>query len=155
MLAVVLGGLAIVAVAAVVVTQLVGGSGDGSGSRPNTVGQTTPGVDGTPGSAPQPLDRSATTVSVLNGTTVTGLARGAMNRILERGYQEGIVVTNTDQTIQATAIHFARGSRRQALDIARIVGVARDALQPMDQNARVLGGADASVVVIVGADRAQ
>ena len=92
---------------------------------------------------------------MLNGTTVTGLARGAMNRILERGYREGIVVTNTDQTIQKTAVQYAQGNRRQALDVARIVGVGRDALQPIDQNTRVLGGADASVVVIVGADRAQ
>jgi hypothetical protein len=101
-----------------------------------------------------PLNRSDTTVSVLNGTTVTGLARGAMNRILERGYREGIVVTNTDQTIQKSVIHYTQGNRRQALDVAKIVGVGRGALRPMDQNARVLG-ADAPVVVIIGADRAQ
>ncbi len=153
---VVLGGLAIVAVAALLVTQLGGGDDDGPQSQPNTVGQTTPAAEEETGSAtPKPIDRSQTTVSVLNGTTVTGLARGAMNRILERGYREGIVVTNTDQTLQKTVIQFAQGSRRQALDVARIVGVGRGALQPIDQNTRVLGGADAAVVVIVGADRAQ
>ena len=49
------------------------------------------------------------------------------------------VVTNTDQTIQNTVIHWTRGSRRQALDVAKIVGVGRSALKPMDENARVLG----------------
>jgi hypothetical protein len=144
-----------VAVVALLVTQVFGGGEDGQKAQPNTVGQTVPGADDGQASAPQPLNRTETTVSVLNGTTVTGLARGAMNRILERGYREGTVTTNTtDQTIQETVVHFAKGSRRQALDIARIVGVARSRLRPMDENARVLG-ADAPVVVIVGADRAQ
>ena len=154
MLAVVLGGLAAVAVAAVLVTQIGGGDDKGADSEPNTVGQTTA-DDGGSSAAPRPLNREGTTVSVLNGTTVTGLARGAMNRVLERGYREGIVVTNTDQTVPETIIQFAEGSRRQALDVARIVGVDRAALKPLDQNARVLGGADASVVVIVGADSAK
>ena len=145
-----------VAVAVLLVTQVFGGS-DEPAPKPNTVGSVTDAGDGSDDggtTTTAPLNRSDTTVSVLNGTTVTGLARGAMNRILERGYREGIVVTNTDQTIQNTVIHWTRGSRRQALDIAKIVGVGRSALKPMDENARVLG-ADAPVVVIIGADRAQ
>lgn len=134
------------------ITQVFGGD-DGPAPKPNVVAQPA-GSDGDSPSTAAPLDRAGTVVSVLNGTTVTGLARGAMNRILERGYREGIVVTNTDQTLEKTVIQYARGSRRQALDIARIVGVDRTALQSLDQNARVLG-ADAPVVVIVGADRAQ
>ena len=133
-------------VAALLVTQIGGGDDKGANSEPNTVGQM-PTDDGGSSAAPRPLNRE--------GTTVTGLARGAMNRVLERGYREGIVVTNTDQTVPETIIQFAEGSRRQALDVAKIVGVDRAALKPLDQNARVLGGADASVVVIVGADSAK
>ncbi len=151
--AVVFGGVALIAIAALLVTQVFGGD-EGPPQKPNTVGQASDEGADTSGSTAAPLDRAETTVSVLNGTTVTGLARGAMNRVLERGYREGIVVTNTDQTVQKSVIHYAQGSRRQALDVAKIIGVGRDALRSMDQNARVLG-ADAPVVVIIGADRAQ
>ena len=128
-LAYVLGGAVVVALIAVLVTQVFGG-GDEPAPKPNTVGNVTESATGDDGGATTPpLNRSDTTVSVLNGTTVTGLARGAMNRILERGYREGIVVTNTDQTIQKTVIHYTQGNRRQALDVAKIVGVGRSALR--------------------------
>ena len=49
----------------------------------------------------------------------------------------------------------ARDARYAALDVARVVKVGRDAVQPIDQGTRLLAGEDADVVVSVGADQSQ
>ncbi len=157
---VILGGLAIVAVAVVLITQVFSSdSGTTTPPTPNTVGSSTQttstsGTSTTKSTAT--VDRANTQVAVLNGTTVTGLARGAADKLTAAGYKKvGPVTTDTsNQARPSTVVFYEPAARATALDAAKVVGVARGALQPMDQNTRVLGQ-NAPVVVIVGADQAQ
>ncbi len=141
------------------ITQVFSGDDAPTTEKPNSVGTPTTSASGDGGSdtaaRPQPK-RETTQVAVFNGTTVTGLARAAADKLTAAGYKNVSPVT-TDTTNQAratTVVYWQSGSRREGVDVAKLIGVSRDALQPMDQNARVLGGG-APVVVIVGADQAQ
>ncbi|HMS61264.1 MAG TPA: LytR C-terminal domain-containing protein [Solirubrobacteraceae bacterium] len=158
LLAVVLGGIAIAAVAVLLITQVFSGDDTPTTTRPNSVGTpTTPADTGGGGTAakPQPA-RGTTRVAVFNGTTVTGLARAAADKLTAAGYKNVSPVTTdtTNQSRATTVVYWQSGSRREGVDVAKLIGVGKTALQPMDQNARVLGGG-APVVVIVGADQAQ
>ncbi len=158
LLAVVVGTIAIVAIAALLITQVFNGDDSPTTQQPNSVGTpTTPADDGDGGTAAKPQPKRETTqVAVFNGTTVTGLARAAADKLTTAGYKNVSPVT-TDTTNQAratTVVYWQSGSRREGVDVAKLIGVSKNALQPMDQNARVLGGG-APVVVIVGADQAQ
>ena len=154
---VIAGGLAIIVVAFLLITQVFNGD---SGStpkpeKPNTVGSTTT-TSGGSTTKPTTVDRAGTQVAVLNGTTISGLARGAADKIEAGGYKPPSPVT-TDTTNQArptTVVFYDTGARAEALDVAKLIGISRSALQPMDANARTLGQ-NAPVVVIVGADQAQ
>jgi hypothetical protein len=92
---------------------------------------------------------------VLNGTTFTGLARSASDKLTRAGFKPGVVTNDTtNQTRSATALFYAEGQRRAALDVARLIGIGRDAVQPLDRNTSTIAG-DADVVVSVGADQAR
>ncbi|MEA2270132.1 MAG: hypothetical protein QOC64_2742, partial [Solirubrobacteraceae bacterium] len=154
---------AMAAVAVVLGVTLLGG-GDGGGDqaapRPNTVAPpasaNTTGSSEPQGSSSGRVNRPQVTVAVLNGTTFTGLARSASDKITQAGFRPGVVTNDTtNQARSATAIFYAEGHRNAALDVARIVGIGRDAVQPMDQQTRTLAGEDADVVVSVGADQAR
>lgn len=160
--AIVAGIVAVLIVGAIVGTQLLGG--DDEPTAPNAI--TTAVV--ADGSAPQDRPRETTnttkepevargnvSVAVLNGTTVTGLARGAANKIEAAGYKIAKVGDNSVQTIQASSVQFTDGSRRAAEDVAKIAGVPTSSLVPMDAGTRVVAGEEAVVVVIVGADQSQ
>ena len=99
-------------------------------------------------------DRAATTVSVLNGTTVQGLARGASTKLTGRGYTEGFVRTYAAGPVPTTAVYYVRGSNRQARDVARILGLDAAVVKPITPEVQAAGGS-ATVVVIVGLDQAQ
>ncbi len=151
---VILGGVAIAAIAVLLITQVFNGS-DSSTPKPNRViapGQTT--TSDTADAGLPPIDRAATRVSVLNGTAVQGLARGASTKVIERGYTEGIVKTNVDQQVPTTAVYYVKGSNRQARDIARILGLDAAVVKPIIPAIQAAGG-DAPVVVVVGLDQAQ
>jgi hypothetical protein len=129
--------------------------------RPNTVAPpaaaTTPADDnGGGGSAASTrVDRGQVTVAVLNGTTFTGLARSASDKLTRAGFKPGVVTNDTtNQTRSATAIFYAEDQRRAALEVARLIGIGRDAVQPLDRNTSTIAG-DADVVVSVGADQAR
>jgi hypothetical protein len=151
--------LAVVAVAAVII--FASGGGDKAAQQPNSVASPTP-TTGTNAKAPaEPkaaaprVVRSRYTVAVLNGTTVTGLARQASNRVAARGYKQGTVTTDTgNQARRQTQIFYDSAARPAALDVAKLLGVAAGAVQQMDQNAKALGGG-AQVAVFIGADKAQ
>src|SRR5690606_17224972 len=99
------------------------------------------------------LPRSQTTVAVLNGTTIPGLARGVANKIQQDGFRIGNVTNAADQTRSATLVLFAPGRRAQALDVARSIGLSSDVVEPLDSGNRVIAGESAAVVVVVGADQ--
>jgi hypothetical protein len=108
---------------------------------------------GPAGGAIQPTARKRIVVAVLNGTTTTGLARGAADRLQSRGYRIGQVTNATDQSRTASSVSYAAGYRRAAMDVARIVHASIGTVRPMDAATRVVAGEDAMVVVTVGSDQ--
>jgi hypothetical protein len=149
----------------VLAIQLIGG--DDGQKVPNSVGQrpatsTTPAAGAGAGTAtPQALRRGDYTVAVLNGTTITNLARGAANKIEDAGYVAGRVTNDTtNQARDATVVYYARGARRPALDVAKLIKVSPSAVRPLgsdptEQGLVLLAGEDADVIVSVGQDQAQ
>jgi hypothetical protein len=99
--------------------------------------------------------RSETTVAVLNGTTITGLARRTADELKGAGYGLGNVTDATEQNRSATLVQYAEGARREATAVARVIGVGADAVSPLDVNTRTVAGDNARVVVTVGADQNQ
>ena len=158
--AIVGAAVGVVAVLAVAGILIFGGGGDEPAPKPNTVAQpttdTTASGSSTPTKAPAKLNRKAVPLAVLNGTTVTGLARGAADKLTAKGYNEPNVVTNdtTNQQRPTTQVFFEGKARPAALDVAKILGVPISQVKPMDANARALADR-AQVAVFVGGDKAQ
>jgi hypothetical protein len=95
-------------------------------------------------------------VAVLNGTTVTGLARAAADELTSRGYDEPNVVTNdtTNQSRALTMVFYERGHRADALGVASCLHIRSDRVVPMEATQRALSDR-AQVAVFIGADRAK
>jgi hypothetical protein len=151
----------VVAVVAVAAILIFGGGGEKPAPKPNTVAppsssvQNAGGGGGTAKKAAPKLNRGATTVAVLNGTTVTGLAREASTKVTGKGYREGVVTNDqTNQRHEVTEVYYEPNAKPAALDVAKILGVRTVNVKPMDANARVLADR-AQVAVFVGADKAQ
>jgi hypothetical protein len=155
-----LGVLAVAAVAVVLVTQVFGSS-DSAAPAPNTVGERPSGSTSAKAGTTTRVDRSKVTVTVVNGTTVQGLARGALNRLDGVGFQDGGVATDTtNQSRAETLVFYADGARAAALDVARVLKVARPRVEPFSAEPdgpgiRLLARQDATVVVVLGNDKAQ
>jgi LytR cell envelope-related transcriptional attenuator len=104
---------------------------------------------------PSAEPRYDATVAVLNGTTVTGLARAAMEKLASLGFREGVVTNDTtNQQRQRTTIYYEPGYREQAQAVAACLEVDLNRARPMNANARVAGDR-AEIVVFVGADKAK
>jgi LytR cell envelope-related transcriptional attenuator len=138
-----------------------GGDGDKPKAKPNTVtppasnAANSSGSDAAKKAAAPKIDRASITVSVLNGTTVTGLARQASGKVTAKGYREGVVTNDTtDQQRPVTQIFYEPNGKAAALDVAKILGVRAVNVKPMDANARVAADR-AQVAVFVGTDKAQ
>jgi hypothetical protein len=155
-------GVAALAVVAVAAFLLFGGGSDSKQTpQPNTLAQPAGGGAAASGGnatakPPAKLVRKDYPLAVLNGTTVTGLARGAADKLTAKGYNEPNVVTNdpTNQTRAVTQIYFDPKARAAALDVAKILGVKAINVKAMDANARALADR-ATVEVFIGADKAQ
>ncbi len=159
--AIVGAAVAAIAVVAVAGFLLFGGGDDSPTPKPNTVaqptGETTTSANGSAApKAPAKLNRKSVPLAVLNGTTVTGLARGAADKLTTKGYNEPNVVTNdtTNQQRPTTQVFYEAKARAAALDVAKILGVPTAQVKPMDANARALADR-AEVAVFVGGDKAQ
>jgi hypothetical protein len=94
---------------------------------------------------------SSVTFSVLNGTSVDGLAKQVADELEAAGYRRGNV-TNAGVQKAESAVLYARGARADALAVAREIDVSQT--EPIDAPSQALAG-DASVVVVVGADQTQ
>jgi len=147
------GGVALLlAVATFGILQLTGGD-DGateSGKKTPPAAEDRPAKD--PDAKP-PAKRAIVpadvTVSVLNGTTVGGLAAQLGDKLEGQGFQLGNVTNGTDQQRAESVVLFAPGAEDEAKDVGRRLGIdQREAVDP-DSQARA---GDASVVVIAGAD---
>jgi len=92
------------------------------------------------------------TVAVLNGTTVPGLAATIMDQTEEAGFRAGTVANFLpNQELGESVVQYTPGHERDAAVVSRRLGIAqREAVNPSSQE---LAG-DATVVVLVGADKA-
>jgi LytR cell envelope-related transcriptional attenuator len=159
-LAIIGGALAVAVVAVVLVTQVFGGEDSSTGPAPNTVGERPASQRGAGSRAPA-VDRSKVVVTVINGTTVQGLARGALNLLVDKRFQDGGVATDTtNQSRTETVVFYADGERAAAQDVARVLKFPRSrvtsfAAEPDGPGIRLLARQDADVVVVLGSDKAQ
>ena len=120
-------------------------------SQPAANGPATQPPQTTPVHPPPPVR-----LAVLNGTTITGLARTVADELTSLGYSEPNIVTNdtTNQARARTTVYFERGHHEDALGVASCLHIGSDRVQPMDANERALSDR-AHVAVFVGADRAR
>jgi hypothetical protein len=99
-----------------------------------------------------PVNPSSVTVSVLNGTTVPGLAAQVGDKVESFGFQLGNVTNNPDQQRAESVVLFAPNHEREASAVGRKLGIGQR--EPIDPGSQALGG-DASVIVVAGADQTQ
>ncbi|HKG04455.1 MAG TPA: LytR C-terminal domain-containing protein [Conexibacter sp.] len=159
-LALLLGGLGLVAVAAIAVLVLSDGGND-SPSTPTASSnaptqQTTPASrQTTPAAAAPAHDRI--TVAVLNGTTTAGLASTVAATLTSDGFVQGPVTNASDQARSVTVVSYFGGHEAEAQEVAKTLNVPADAVQPIDADteAACAQGATcvATAVVTVGADQ--
>ena len=97
-----------------------------------------------------PINPRNVTVSVLNGTTVPGLAAQIGDRVTALGFQLGNVTNSGDQQRAESVVLFAPGAQREAAFVGRKLGIAQR--EPIDPQSQTLAG-DARLVVITGADK--
>jgi hypothetical protein len=96
-----------------------------------------------------------TTVAVLNGTTVIGLARAAANTLMASGFRAGVVTNDTtNRQRPLTQIYYEPGFREQARSAAGCLQVGLDRVLPMNPTARVAADR-ADIAVFIGADKAK
>jgi hypothetical protein len=92
------------------------------------------------------------TVSVLNGTTVPGLAATIGDQLRAEGFQLGTVTNNFDQERAESVVLYAPGAEREAANVGRRLDVPQR--EAIDAESQALAG-DATVVVVAGADQNQ
>lgn len=146
------GGAGAALVVAIVLVVLLTGGSDAPPAD-NAIGSDSPPAAGSPPppppSAPR-VDRKATQVAVLNGTTQNGLAGSVANKIEDGGFTILSKGNNSDQQIATTSVSFAEGGEPAARLVAKIVDVPTGAVQPMDSDTKAAVSPEAKVVVIVG-----
>jgi hypothetical protein len=100
---------------------------------------------------------SRVTVAVLNGTSVTHLAKSVATRLHESGYQKGTVANATVQTQRRTTVGYLPHHREAAIHVAKTLHVSRGSISPANQaaisacssGATSSGGTSCSAKVIV------
>jgi hypothetical protein len=98
------------------------------------------------GSSAPRLDRSDTSVLILNGNGVTGAAHEAASRVRARGYSIGGVGNAERADYPRSVVMYRPGYRGEALRLARDLGIK--VVGPLDGlRLRDLGGAQLAVVV--------
>jgi hypothetical protein len=97
------------------------------------------------------IDPKTVTVTVVNGTSITGLARQMSNKVTAAGFVLGNIATASQQQRAESVVLFKPGANRQARAVASKVGISQ--IQAIDvQNSGLAG--TATVVVVVGQDKA-
>jgi hypothetical protein len=112
-----------------------------------------------PGPTAPSFAPSHVTVAVLNGTAINQLAHHVADQLARQGYQEGVIATASNQTVNSTVVAFLPGSsnRSDALHVAKALHLARAAVQPINQAAQSVAcpppaACTANVVITVGSD---
>jgi hypothetical protein len=155
-------GVVVLAAIVFAITQLFGGGGSEK-PAPNVTQPPQSSTKTGGSSGPTVVEtRPDTVVAILNGTPTEGLASGARDKLISKGYSDtdGMIRTgnNTDQQRQDSAVYFAPGKRSQARDVAAILGitVSPQAVDPDTlalANATGTGGKSADVVAVLGLDQ--
>ena len=96
-----------------------------------------------------PVKPSDVSVTVLNGTVVTGLAHDVGSRLSDAGYQLENQLTATEGGVAESVVLFKPGANREAQLVAKELDISQ--IEPADSNATAQGG-NADVIVLVGAD---
>jgi hypothetical protein len=117
---------------------LLGGSDDGNGA-------------GGAKQAAAKVKPAEIEVSVLNGTSVPGLAATYGDKVEGKGFSLG-AVTNSSSSFEASVVMFKAGHKPEARKVAKQLGIAK--VQPMSGEIEsVSAGAD--VAAVVGEDNAE
>jgi LytR cell envelope-related transcriptional attenuator len=155
----VLGGLLILA-AAVLIAKSVGGS-SGTKNAATSSASTAAGSHATRHSkhakpsanAPAATTNPAeTVVDVLNGTNTTGLAHRVAGDLQRSGYSQATALAGRPSgSNQVTVVQYASGHQGDAQAVSHSISTTQ--VQPLEGSVAALAPS-ASVVVIVGADRA-
>jgi hypothetical protein len=90
-------------------------------------------------------------VSVLNGTSVPGLAATFGDKVEGKGFSLG-AVTNSPQSFAESVVMFRNGHKPEARQVAKQMGIPK--LQPMNGEIESIA-AEADVAVVVGEDDAE
>jgi hypothetical protein len=101
---------------------------------------------------PAPVKPGDVSVTVLNGTVVTGLAHNIGTRLSSEGFQLENQLTATEGGVAESVVLFKPGANREAQLVAKELDISQ--IEPADSNATAQGG-NAEVIVLVGADLAQ
>jgi hypothetical protein len=137
------------------VTQVFGGGSDEPASKPNTL-SSSPAKAPPSGQKNSPtVNRGDVTVSVLNGTTVPGLAAQVADQVAGGGFARGQVTNAADQQRAETTVQYAPGQKAAAEEVATLIKISKSKVTALDANTQAIAGPDAEVVVTVGADRTQ
>ena len=154
----VIAGIAVLGVAAVVVTQLAGNStpkpATPNTTEPPSATSTATGTTSTTGPA-----RADTEVVILNGTTIDGLAAKAKSSLTAHGYTADKIPTDTgpNQATQQSTVYYAPNRRRQALAVGRVLSISRVGAVDSATQALADNSSDppvkTDVIVVLGADR--
>jgi hypothetical protein len=128
-IAVVIGGVIVLGaiVAVLALSVFSGGGGGGGGSK---------------SSVPTPNE---TEVSILNATSVSGLATQVGTKVENKGYRLG-AVTNSPSTESTSVVMFKRGHAPEAKRVAKQLGINKARLMS-NEIAQVAAGSDVAVVV--------
>ncbi len=103
------------------------------------------------------VNPSAVTVSVLNGTATLNVAKTVAGRLGVSGFKPGLVANAPDQTHASTVVAYLPGFRRDALAVAKSLGLTQSAVAPVDATTQTVACPQATacttnVVVTVGSD---
>ena len=140
----------VVAAAAFGVLQLTGGDDDpATRSADGAAPAREQAADGKAASPRGAINPRRVTVSVLNGTTVGGLAAQLGDRLEGQGFQLGNVTNNTDQQRAESVVLYAPGAEAEARDVGRRLKINQR--EPIDPDSQTRAG-DATVVVVTGND---
>jgi hypothetical protein len=158
-LALILGGLLIVAAAVLIAKSLGGASGKkgAASTSASTTSHTTTTHHAkthskTSGKAAPTTSPAETVVDVLNGTTTTGLSHRVAGDLQKGGYSQAAALAGRPSgSNQTTLVQYASGHQADAQGVARSISATQ--VQPLEGSVAALAPT-AAVVVIVGADRA-
>jgi hypothetical protein len=152
--ALVAGGLVILAGAGFGALQLVGdeNGGSSSSSRAHRPTNNTSSTRKSGGSTSTNITPSSVTVAVLNGTTIAGLAALVGEEARADGFTLGTVTNAAETNLAKSKVLYRDDQKDAAAFVARKLGI--HSVGPVDPLSKELAGSF-DVVVLVGSDRSQ